>query len=206
MVFNSVYEIFSPLTIPKNQRFWDWMSGDDLKSYWTVTQINGTGNTVTMSDSVDGGVVFTTSGTASDQVGINFNNINQYSETGSVCIFISKSVESTLRRSFGGMSNVQNGQTDTHTMNNDTNNTFYQLFTRQTSATLTNTDIAIDESYHIHKIESKASTCEYSIDGVLKATSSTNLATSPFQPVFEIIARTGSVRTANLRYVECFNT
>ena len=49
MTFSSVYEMFDPLTTVRKQHFWDWFSGDDLRSTWNKNDISGT-NVFAMED------------------------------------------------------------------------------------------------------------------------------------------------------------
>ena len=60
MAFPSVYEMNNLLTTVRKQRFWEYFSGATLNSRWTTTLVSS--GTVSMADSVDGGVKFGTSG------------------------------------------------------------------------------------------------------------------------------------------------
>ena len=203
--FPSVYEIFNPLTTVAKSHFWDWFDGNDVKNMWTKKDVQGTG-TFAMVDGIDEGYSVTTSAATSDRSGLSFNNIRHYNKTGSVIIIVAKRNTVGLLRS--GFRNVL----DTTTIQlaqvqcNDTS-TFKELITGDTSLTVTATDIAVDASFHAYKIELSSTDCQLTIDGVLKATNTTNLPTLDQQPnpiwVQEI--GTGAVE-ARVRYCEAYNT
>jgi len=205
LTFNSVYEMLTPLTQIRSQRFWEWFSGDDIKSYWNFNDIFGT-NSGAMSDEVDGGYVITTGATTSHQGAIEFNNKRPFEETGCVGIFVMKVDESTNRRIFGGLSNSVTLGSDYIAIYNDSSTTNYEFQTRQSSVTTVASSVTNDESYHVHKVEGLSSSATGTIDGVLEATNTTNLPTSPLQPIFATLARSASARNGHIKYFEAFNT
>ena len=84
MTFDSVYEMFNPLTSVRNQHFWDWFSGNSLDSkIWTYTDRYGNHTGSGMVDEADGG--FKLQGDASNtQTLIAFNDKKEFSNTGLV--------------------------------------------------------------------------------------------------------------------------
>ena len=73
---------------------------------------------------------------------------------------------------------------------------------------MTETNLAVDTSWRVSRIELTASNCTLSIDGVLKATndSNDNLPTSKLQPTFQSRTLTSSAVNCNIRYMETYNT
>lgn len=192
MTFGSVYEILDPLTVIRKQRFWDWFDGKQLKAWWTISEGSG----VVMDDVVDGGIKIPASPTTS----INFNNIRHYEPTGSVLIAI------TTRTGTGG---VQVFFADSisflHLAFSDNNSgiTFMNLQTKDGSTSNTvNSTILTNTNQHVVKIELRASDARYFIDGILEATSSSNLPAQKLQPIL----RAFSNATHNVRYFEALNT
>ena len=69
----------------------------------------------------------------------------------------------------------------------------------------TASDVAYDQNWHSYKIENKSSSVEYTLDGVLKTTITTNLPASRMAPLNGAQAN-GSVSSYSIKYVECYNT
>ena len=72
MTFDSVYEMFNPLTDVRNQHFWDWFSGRTLNTgtdgRWGIGyQDSATGNTWNMADEINGGIKLTTGSAVDNQ-------------------------------------------------------------------------------------------------------------------------------------------
>ena len=105
MTYGSVYEITNPLTTVAKQHFVEWFSGEDLDSkrwaYADYLSSNHTGSG--MVNDIDGGfkLVGDSSTAGSQNTLISFNDKKQYSNTGSVVIWIAK-VELTGSSKQGG--------------------------------------------------------------------------------------------------------
>jgi len=206
MVFDSVYEMFNPLTDVRKQHFWEWFSGESLDSRWTQTNVAGTG-TFAIDDTIDGGLKITTGSSNADKSQITFNNIRQYSPTGSVCIGVASRGANAQYKM--GLFNLLDDTTDQRAfVENGATQTYYRLGTAASSQTMTETNIAVDTSWRVSRIELTSSNCTLSIDGVLKATndSNDNLPTSKLQPTFQSRTLTSSAVNCNIRYMETYNT
>ena len=166
-------------------------------SRWFQT---GTG-TFSMSDEIDGGFnIYTNSVKAS----ISFNNIREYSETGSVYIGVGKILLNN-GADIGHYGFMDNTGTSTSSLN-----AFFEVgaattLQYNTNNARTSTSVSNDTNWHVLKSECKASSCEGTIDGVLSAERTTSLPTAPQQPVFENRGA-GGVSNARIRYIEAYNT
>ena len=80
MVFDSVYEMFNPLTDVRKQHFWEWFSGKSIDSKrWNLEAVAGSIDAATgMYDGVDFGFYIKNSSN-SDHTQIDFDDKKQYS-------------------------------------------------------------------------------------------------------------------------------
>jgi len=204
MTFDSVYQMFDPLTTVRKQHFWDWFSGDDLKAWWTESTVATP--TTGMSDSVDGGYEITCD-SASDEAYIHFNDKRQYSHTGSVFIGVLQiSTGSDITSDIG----FCNNKDDPAVASNDGvvfeqgSSTTY-LSVSNGTRTLNNLSRTPDTNPHVFKIELTASNVTGYIDGVSEGTFTVNLPVDKLQP--EVRAKYAtSTSTTNIRYIEAYNT
>jgi hypothetical protein len=209
MVFSSVYEMTNPLTTVRKQHFWDWFSGDSLNARWTVRHLSGTG-TWGMVDEVDGGFsLISGASAANNRSRIDFNNIRQYSETGSSCITIAKreaTSNALLEVGFGGA--ITTVPTSRAIARDQSNQTYKALLTDNTGGSnQTFSTVPIDTAWTNYKIDCKAATVDLNINGSLAVTNSAYLPNSPQMPYFE--ARnitTAGATEMRIRYMECYNT
>ncbi len=202
----SLYEQVSNLSTVKKQWFFDLFQGDALDTdRWQTRDIAGTG-TFSMSDTINGGFTITTSSTTSDRSQIDFNDKRQFSNSASVIIGDAKCDESTNRAFELGLTNTTSSGSDFINIRNDTLETFYNISTKD-ATTESNSDatVSIDESWHRHNATRTGSSVEYSIDGVLEVTHSTNMPTAKLQPLFRATTRTTAPKTSRIRYMECYN-
>ena len=206
--FASMYESRSALTVIQKQHFVEWFSGSALDSIWTATP-NGA-STQVMDDAVDGGYLMTCGTSASDNIRIDFNNVNQYSKTASVMIFVMKITDQAGQgNNLTGWSNVASVASNNNVshLGHDRFTTNYNLITRGTgSATTTNSSVPVDTAWHTHKIENAGTDVVLYVDGVSEATNTTNLSTADFQPSFGIQSDATDTPTMSIRYLECYNT
>ena len=205
VAFASLYEAFNPLTTVAKQHFIEWFSGSVLDSIWNQRNTNGVG-TYAMVDAVDEGFSITTGTSTSNASDIDMNDIRHYSEDNYVCISIFRRV-TTL--SIVQQISVNNGATFNHyvLVQDDTINTFYDLFTKDgTTPSAQDSDIAIDATFHSHKIELNGTNARLDIDGVLKVTKTTNLPVAALQPAFRVFARGTGGKEGRFRYIEAYST
>jgi hypothetical protein len=208
MTFSSFYEMSNPLTTVRKQHFWDWFSGDSVNSRWTLVAVNsGTG---AMQDTVDGGFILTTGTTIGNTAYIHFADKKQYAHDGSVFIGVIKCA------SAGADEIPRIGIADHPDLNtsyticgiNDTGGAgFYDLRTRDGStASSTNSTLADDASWHVHKVVTTSSDVTYTIDGVDSVDKTTNRNNIRGEPVITAHTRTSGAKTIEVRYLEAYNT
>ena len=188
----------------------------------TNTFIFGGGNSDWSDHNEGGGLALVGAQANANQLNIGFNDIRPFDSKGSVYIGICKRFDNwqcnkaiTFRMggiddhdwSFDGGSAVDHAlaiaDKDNHYQG------FYSLVTGNSSGGGTaRTDFPIDFATHVHKVECKSSTVEYSIDGTLAVTESgsTIPAQTGFQPTFSYRSAEGGFMAVTLKYMECYNT
>lgn len=206
MTFNSVYEILDPISTIRKQRFWDWFDGDDLRSFWTKRNNQGTG-TFAMQDAIDAGFRITTGSSNGDQSRIDFNNIRHYNHNGAVCVFVCRS-ENTNRSQLncGFVGVVDLFPVEMVFMGNDHFDSFYRLITGDGVQNNTDTDVATDALFHSHRIEVDGTDATLFIDGVLKVTKQANIPDVKMQPILRIRVSQNGPKFTEIRYFEAYNT
>ena len=190
------------------QHFIEWFSGKQLPSYLTFTDTNGT-NTGAMADEVDGGYKITTGASNNNAATISFNDKRPFNHEGAVAIWVQKGsrlTTSTIFSGFGGddtlninwsMGGIHAGGSSTH----------FSLYTKDTStASATASSVALDTDYHAIQVEMKSASNELSIEGSLQTTKSNNLPTIDVQPLHFAQTWSGGAITANMKYLEAYNT
>tara|TARA_R110002020_G_scaffold703_1_gene3457 strand:- start:3872 stop:4549 length:678 start_codon:yes stop_codon:yes gene_type:complete len=206
--YESMYESRSELTTVQNQHFVEWFSGKELGHYWTLTQIVAT-CTATISDSVDGGMLFQTdSGSGSPSACLTFNNKRQYNPAGFRFISICQKNDNNLGIK-GGIGNDKVVNPSHYAFMMEGSFVSYKsLETKDGStASLTASSIALSQNAFTYDIEGTSSNVKLGINGNLEVTKTTNRPTAACQPFLYIQSRsTAAVKDYNVRYVECFNT
>ena len=202
----SLYEQLFALTTVMKQRVVDNFSGDALNERWTTWDESGTG-TFAMVDAADEGFSITTS--SGGRSGIGFNNKRQYSNSGSVCIIVVKSISASSCRVFSGFRNTQstNGIADWAAVDYNTGNTNFALIVGDASTgSSTEGSTAIDQSWHQFKVETGASNVTLTTEGTLEVTDTTNLPSARLQPICASRDDATGGKEARIRYLEAYNT
>jgi len=206
MAFPSVYEMTNPLTTVRKQHFWEYFSGATLNSRWTETSVNPPAS-FAMNDSVDGGFRITAGGGALNEGMINFNNKRQFSEEGSVCIWVGRDVQTSSYTGYYGLANGITGidadMGQLAVIYNASGNEVIGLRTGNTTKGNTYSTIALDTNWHTYKIEMKTSSAEWSVDGVAQTVRTSTLPTTDLQPV---AGSFGSDKSIDVKYCEAYNT
>jgi len=205
-ILSSLYERLSALTQVMGQRVVENFVGSVLNERWQTNNVQGT-NTFQMADVIDGGFEIITGTTTNDDGSINFNNKRQYDFNASIIIFVMKQITATSYRCQAGFTDSNNLPSgDSAYIDNNTDFTNYRLLTfNNGSGTATSLGVALDQLEHSFKVETKVSSVEGSMDGVLKATNTTNLPDEKMQPGFEVITLAAAAKTGRIRYLEAYN-
>ena len=209
---DSIYDQLNAYGTIAKQRFVENFSGSALDTdRWSTNNVRGT-NTFAMDDSIDGGFKVTTGAGSYDSGSITFNNIRQYSQTSSVIIAVTKLTSPTVSTNYVGFTDhqdspVQASASDGTVMENGQPNGNIRLGTSQTGAsTFVATTTARTSNWITSKIEMLSSTATLSLAGVIEATVSSNLPTSPNQPHFMTLTNEAVLHIGNIRYCEAYNT
>jgi len=190
-----------------NQRFVDRFDGQTLDERWTTALQTGT-VTFQMADAIDGGFEILTSLIINHNGFIFFNDIRQYSPTGSV--FIAIVTISNVLDSFNlvGLKDVIPGTNDAIFFRNDSGtgvNTEFLTF-NNTLGTAIDTGLVSDTNPHRYKGELTSTTAKGFVDGLLRATSTTTLPTVKLQPFFRHGNRSSGVQhRGRISYFEVLN-
>ena len=213
MTYRSDYEITNPLTTVAKQRVINNLgtgkhNGTDIMG-WTTTNITGSGSTVGSGNGTDGGYLLRTSSGGTDLSTLNFNDICQYSHTGSVVIWVGMRA-ADKQAGWGMGSNKSNfSQNMIRATVTSTANTYVMLYTGNaasseggTNTNMPNTDVD-PFKWKTFKCEQKNGSSELSIDGVLGAVRTSTQSQAAMQPM--AYARLASA-TTYCRYMEAYNT
>jgi hypothetical protein len=207
---DSIYDQLNAYGTVAKQRFVENFSGSALDTDRWATVNSGSGTpTYGMNDSVDGGAFIKTSTTTSTQGNITFNDIRPFSPTGSVFIAVIKQTSISNTRLTAGLvgSSVASGVNVSRLQGDTVLNTNYRLQNQNTgSATNTSSTTAVDTSFHVHKIEEKSSSIDYSVDGSVAVTSTENLPIVQQQPYIGVFTRDTTESEINITYCEAYNT
>ena len=190
------------------QHFVEWFAGKELGHYWTLTQIVAT-CTATISNSVDGGMLFQTdSGSGSPSACLTFNNKRQYNPVGFRFISICQKNDDLLGIK-GGIGNDKVVNPSHYAFMMEGSFVSYKsLETKDGStASLIASSIPLSQDAFVYDIEGTSSNVTLGINGSLGVTKTTNRPTAACQPFLYIQSRTSAaVKDYNIRYVECYNT
>lgn len=207
--FASLYQSLAPLTVIRKQHTVEWFSGKALDSILKYTNIQNSPETG-MGDAIDGGYRLVTGSGNLDRCSIGTNGIIHYSETASIIIINARHVSTNVQTALGFNSNVDAnpvGGSDIAWFEDDTVATFVELRTHdRTTTNIVATDISSGVTTLTNwKVECLSSTVEGTLDGILKATSSSNLPQGGMAPMFWIRARGTGGKEAKITFWEAFN-
>ena len=190
-----------------NQHFWDFFSGKQLDSRWTL-QNNTALPTVAMQDSVNGGLFMTNTGAGSGG-SLVFNGIKQYGKPCS-CIMVIKNT-TTNGYTYAGFDRTGIPSTGT---NNSTAviemgaSTYMNLVVTDNGSGWDRTASSIataNTDWWCVKIDVKASSVDLTMNGTLEATRASVSPSTSMQPC--IMGRNaGANATTYIRYMEAYNT
>jgi len=187
------------------QHFIEWFSGKQLPSYWTQTNVTGSGASFEMKDdSSQGGGGFKITPTSSSNIGeIDFNNKRQFSQTSSMFIATARRNANPAMFSMGLTGNITNADTNRILVQNDSAGSKFKLgsYDGSSGGALTSTTIGVDGNWRNHKLELTSSSVTLTVNNVLHATRDENLPASTLQPYF--LSKGGE---NGIRYMECYNT
>ena len=206
---DSIYDQLNAYGTVAKQRFVENFSGTALDTdRWNVTT---TGNgAATMSDEADGGLKITSDSGATGGIMINFNNIRQYSQTGSVCIFVGKRTSASDAQMLGGLSSNTALNEDVASIKDYTGYAGNKQFATANNGSWQTQDTTVAKStnYNSYKIELLSSSVTMSVDGLTEITNSTQVPDAPVQPFFYASESAGaaSAKSAQIKYMECYNT
>ena len=195
---------------------WWWFSGQNIEPGWAFWA--GTGGvriSYGMEDAVDGGYqIIMTNG----HIGtMDAENTRQYNHNGAVMLGVCKRASTngkfglgfvanrTVSDSGGGVGYMDRGVTRL-LIRNSTNN-IQGTTSNGSGATYHDTGITSDNKWRLLKIEMTAGATHFSVDGVLKVSSSgsENETDAKVQPMF-MAWGDGASGGGNIRYMEVFNT
>ena len=197
----------------QKMRCWDFFCGRDLVTTngWSWTA--GAGGVVVsqgMADEIDGGYqIIMTNG----HVGTyDFNNKRQYNHNGAVIIGVCKRSATNgifgigLKGDKANVGSYVDSRLTRLAIRHGTN-TIQGLTANSSGATYHDTGVTSDNYWHTLKIELTSGATHFSVDGVLRdsSTGSENETDAKVQPQF-YSSTSGSSQGGNIRYLEAYNT
>jgi len=207
MVFESVLDMVSQERGEiKKSWFVDWFYGNALKSNWLFTQ--GSPNiTSSMTDEINGGFELLTTLINSSSGFIDFGDKRHYSPTGGVFVAIVTSTPITDYFTFIGLIDIVVGTTDAMFFRLDSLTAPNIIFrTQETLVTEIDTGVAQDTNSHRYEGQLTSTRANGFIDGILRATITTNLPLTKLQPFMRQGTRAVANQTAGkIRYFEAYN-
>jgi hypothetical protein len=206
---DSIYDQLNAYSTVAKQRFVETFSGDALDTDRWSTAVVGDG-TVTMSDSVDGGIVLNSGSNAVNQTtSIAFDGKRPFSATGCMFLCVAKLNGTTDQVTYIGMSNGATGVSG-HNMTYQkglSGSTWLATTYDGSTWAEANSTVTVDTSAHLFQIEGSASSTTFSIDGVVTNVIDSGTPTAALSPNLQIQNRNSSTaRSLNSSYMECYNT
>ncbi len=192
-------------TVADKARFVDYFVGDSVKTWWTITNKAGSG-TVSINDSVDGGLDITTSSIANAETEIDFNDIRPFSNTGSIFQTTTKRVTASTRMMCGF---VETGDflSSFALYEDSTALTYPRISTDDgTTNTTSDTTISINTQYNNIRFELTSTSMPVTINNSLNITKTTNLPDVAQQPFFNARYLGTGIATIQANYCEAWNT
>ena len=189
--------------VSQRQHMVEWFTGHSLNTKrWTVTNQSGA-STADMNDEVDGGVKLLTGASTNDYKQLDFDDVYQFDYFGSVCIFVAKRLASTGSRYDIGF---QNG-TDLAYIRNNANDTYYSLKSSDGSSNgSADFSVAVDNNFHVGKIELQPELINGYLDGVLEGTiTGSGLPNLKLEPWLKCTHNASAVAETNVTYYEAYN-
>lgn len=185
--------------------------GDILPDNWDFINQTGSGSGA-MVDGLDLGFRITTGAITGDWSVIGLANTSGLSRhydanVGVIILWVSKR-NSTIGRQLSGITSNTGGiGTNYARMNNSNSDSFQSLSTKISSTTTVSTTLVPDTNWHIYKILNQGSIpmATLSIDGILEATSTTNVYTGKVTARLSAFANSSTLCTVDFRYCEVYN-
>ena len=209
-----MYESFNDLTTVNKQHFVEWFCGNTLRTdTWGTTNVQGSG-TFSMVNSVDGGFSVKAGTSNNDETELDFggsgSEVRPYSHTGSVCIFVTKAIDSGngYWTNNVGFTNTVGLGNDYACMQNQDSDPYFSLISKDTSFNRGNSSVSIDNDWHCFKLECTSTHLKLTIDGVLEVNKTANRPTAKLMPVFNVQTQAADDDggEGHIRYMECYNT
>ena len=203
-----LYELTDSWEKPARMRFVENFSGDALDiNRWDTTLAGG--GTVAMSDTVNGGVILSTNTTAgTSKAQIDFADVKPFGRTSSM-VWTAIHSHSANGESYTGLTSgagFGTGQGIWSYVNTGWKTSNFDLYTVGASTgTWTNGTISGLTSNHTQKLELTGTAGNSYVDGVLNATSTTNLPSINMQPEIGLSSADTTNKTINVTYCEAWN-
>ena len=220
---DSIYELINAPTQVMKQHFVEYFTGDGLDTFrWyrrDVAQSNTGALSCNNCNGSNEGYRFVNGDTGSySWQNLDFNNVRQFNPDGSVIfgVLASRFPDGYNGGGRGGISlclsnSTDTGETHSACLKNDSGEGANILAmckdSSSTSSASTGIPRILDGTFFVGKIELGASSYKYGVNGVLKATISTDLPSEKMQPKIMSISRATGEQIYNyIRYCEAWKT
>ena len=207
---DSIYDLINPPKTVMKQHFVDYFQWGDFPNYnWTYSSYSSA-PVPTMDNGENGGLKLSTGSTSGGSVTLHMSDIDQFSPTGSVTIMVYKPNQTTNTRFFIGLGSPKANNANSSESYHSSSESFYCWRGASGSVSILPTDVALDTSFHTHKIENGSAQIHYSIDGILKTTAivgTDTTSTIAMQPLADLYNQGVATDSSyNVTYFEAYNT
>jgi hypothetical protein len=210
MVFDSVLDMVSPVGEIKKSWFIEWFNGLSLKLYWDQNSILGA-PVFAMAFGIDNGFRISHGAVDPTQGSIIAGNTERhFDNTACVMESVQRRVEVNGRTEVGFANrtdgNLANTPDEAMVVQDQSSLTFKRLITiTNVSTTAVNTTVAVDTNFFRSRQELFSARAELRINGILEATSSSNL---PLAKLYAGMKQTNigaNIGESQIRFMEAFN-
>jgi hypothetical protein len=213
MVFPTVLSMVSPVQEVKKSWHVEWFYGNDLKAYWTKFNNAGVGTFAMVDDKNEGFSVICDSG-ANDNSELNYGNIRHYDSEafeqisvwrrgalavdGQVAFGVTDEPNGVIGSSVNNQINFVDGD--------DTANKSFLHNNGVSPVSVIDSGVPVDTLFHKYRIKATATFALGFIDGILRATATTDIPTGSVQPAMFVRTFLGTAFEGRIRRHEIYNT
>ncbi len=210
MVFENIYELVQVPSVVKKSWFVEWFNGLSLKSYWDQNTLLGA-PVFAMAFGIGEGFRITTTAIDPSKGSITAGNTERHFDN-TACV-----IESVQRRveanggtevGFGNRTDgdIANTPDEAMSVQEASSQTFKRLITiTNVSTTAVNTTVPVDTNFFRSRQELFSARAELRINGILEATSSSNLPLAKLYPGMRQTNIGANIGESRIRYMEAFN-
>jgi len=203
--FGSLYEVFDPLTTLSKARMFDWFVGAVLDNRWNAVNEQGIG-TFTMVDTYLEGFEIKSGGGSGDNSLIEMDGRSHFdAEVGIGMIAVQHRFSNGQGTVKCGITPNPGTNSNAGFLENDAAQSFQRLVTNFSGTNTVDTSLIPDQLTHVMKLKQIPGNMTLTMDGVLEATSTSNVPISGQQPFYLARFGTSTAGIGRISYLEIWN-